>query len=290
MKISILLFLLLPCFVGAQERDLLTVQQSRSKLCYNDTTASVQSFDLRLRLPLWTNKKHTLMTTVGYKQLQLNHFPDLFTKNLYGITAQSVWLYKQSAKKSLAIMAQIGLFSDMTDISAKDTRFTFAVRYRIKHRENLSTGWGLAYSRQFFGHQIIPFIDIDYHPNDKWTISGQFPIRPKILYHADKRISLGLEIAGEASSYRLSAVQKNNQFIQAQQWTGLFLMEYRLSHAWHIRIGAGKNLKQSYRVYNDTQETPWTIITMPVGKRAEPVRRIDDKGLNMQLGISFNPF
>lgn len=100
MKISILLFLLLPCFAGAQERDLLTVQQSGSKLCYNDTTASVQSLDLRLRLPLWTNKKHTLMTTVGYKQLQLNHFPDLFTKNLYGITAQSVWLYKKSAKRA----------------------------------------------------------------------------------------------------------------------------------------------------------------------------------------------
>lgn len=290
MKFYALLFLLTPLLVTAQERELLTIQQSRSKLSYNDTAASTQLFDLRVRLPLWNNKKNTLMATVGYKQMGLNDFPELFTKKLFGTTAQVAWLHKMSAKNSLAVMAQIGLFSDMKDVSSKDIRYTLALRYRIKHHERVSTGWGFAYSRQFFGHQIVPFIDIDYQPNNKWTISGQFPVRPRIQYHLDKRLSLGIEVAGEASSYRLSATQKNNQFIQTQQWTGLFLAEYKLSQSWQIHFGVGKNMKQSYRVYNDTQATPWTIITIPVGKREEPIRRIDDKGFNMQLGISFNPF
>lgn len=290
MKKIALLFLWLPLFVVAQEREMLTVQQHHTKLRYNDTSTSIQSFDLKLRLPLWSRDKHTLIATVGYRQLRLNQFPDLFAKQLYGTTVQMAWLYKVSAKKSLALMAQMGLFSDMKNVSAKDTRYTIALRYRIKHGQHLSTGWGLAYSRQFFGHQLIPFLDLDYHPNDRWTITGQFPVRPKILYHVNKRFSAGMEIAGDASSYRLSATETNNRFIQVQQWTGLLLMEHKMGKAWNFRIGIGRNLKQSYRLYNDTNDAPWTIITIPVGKREEPIRRLDDKGLNIQLGISFNPF
>lgn len=50
------------------------------------------------------------------------------------------------------------------------------------------------------------------------------------------------------------------------------------------------NIKQSFKLFEDNSTTPWTIITIPVGKKQEPIYKIDNKGLNIQIGISFNFF
>lgn len=274
----------------AQDRDLASINYSISKLHYNDTSANAKQLDIKLRIPVWNNNKHIIVTTIGYKSVSLGNFPESYTQNLHGITLQAAWLYKITGRKSITLFAQSGLFSDMNDISSKDFRYSTGFRYRVKYSEKLSTGWGLAYSRQFFGNQIVPFIDVDYKPNDKWSITGQFPVKPKVLYHFNRKLSAGIEISGEAASYRLSAVEKNNQFLQINQWTGLAKLEYQFAKSWQLNIGLGKNFKQTYKLYNDASRAPWTIITIPVGKKAEPIQKIDSRGVNLQIGVSFNPF
>lgn len=274
----------------AQDRDLLNVNYAVSTLKFNDTVANAKSFDVKLKLPVFQKKQYTIVGIVGYKNLSLQSFPAGYGGNLHGITFQGAWIYKLSDRKSLTFFAQAGLFSDLQDISSKDFRYTGGFRYRVKHSEKLSTGWGLAYSRQFFGNQIIPFIDVDYRPNDKWSITGQFPIKPKVLYHFNDKLSAGIELSADASSYRLSATEKDNQFIQVNQWIGLAKLEYQLAKNWELNIGLGRNFRQSYKLYDDAATTPWTIITMPLGEKAEPIYEIYDNGLNIQVGISFKPF
>lgn len=286
--VSIIMLVALNSF--AQDRDLASIHYSISKLKYNDTVAHAKQLDIKFRLPLYQKSNNTFLATIGYKNVGLNNFPESYTQNLHGITLQTIWLHKLSNKKSIAIFAQAGLFTDMTDISANDFRYAAGFRYRYKHSDKLTTGWGLAYSRQFFGNQVVPFIDVDYKPNDQWGITGQFPIKPKILYHFNKKLSAGIELNGEAASYRLSATKKNNQFIQINQWTGLGKLEYQFAKAWQFNFGIGRNFKQAYKLYNDASTTPWTIITIPLGEKPEPVQKTDSKGLNVQLGISFNPF
>ena len=225
-----------------------------------------------------------------YKNINLHGFPANYTSKLHGIALQCAWLYKNTYRSSLTFFAQAGLFSDMNDISGKDFRLSGGFRYRFKHSDKLSTGWGLAYARQFFGHQIIPFIDVDYKPNKNFSISGQFPVKPKILYHFNKKLSAGLELSAEAASYRLSAEENNNQFIQINQWTGFAKLEYQFAKAWQLSFGIGRNFKQSYKLYNDASGTPWTIITIPVGAKPEPTQELDNGGVNVRLGVSFNPF
>lgn len=274
----------------AQDRDLASINYSISKLKYNDTSANAKQLEVKFRIPVYQKNKSTIVGTIGYKNVSLNDFPESYSQNLQGITLQAVWLYKFSNNKSITLFAQAGWFSDMKDISSKDFRYTAGFRYRVKHSDKLSTGWGLAYSRQFFGNQIIPFIDVDYRPNEKWSITGQFPIKPKVLYHFNKKLSAGLEINGDAASYRLSQSEKNNEFIQINQWTGLAKLEYQFAKAWQFNFGIGRNFKQAYKLYNDASTTPWTIITIPLGDKPAPIQQIDNKGLNIQFGISFSPF
>lgn len=77
--------------------------------------------------------------------------------------------------------------------------------FRFQHSAHFATGWGLGYGHQFFGHQIVPFIEIDYRSmGSRWSVTGQFPIKPKILYRVSARFSAGLELSGEAASFRLT--------------------------------------------------------------------------------------
>ncbi|KAA8482445.1 hypothetical protein F1649_12100 [Arcticibacter tournemirensis] len=59
-------------------------------------------------------------------------------------------------------------------------------------RQALFIGFGLAYSRQFFGNQIIPFIDFDWRPDRWWHVYGQFPVKPRIEYSLFQIILHGL--------------------------------------------------------------------------------------------------
>lgn len=289
-KLPGILFLLMSKIALGQERDLVNVNYAVSRLEYNDTSANARQLDLKWRMPLYQKHRSILLSAIGYKNVSLHHFPGSYASTLHGITFQGVWMYKVTAHRSLTLFAQAGLFSDMEDINGKDFRYSAGFRYRFKHSDKLSTGWGLAYSRQFFGNQVVPFIDVDYKPNEKWSITGQFPIKPKILYNFNKKLSAGLELNGEAASYRLSATERNNQFIQINQWTGLAKLEYQFAKAWQLNLGIGRNFKQSYKLYNDASTTPWTIITFPIGGKADPIQKIESGGLNVQLGISFNPF
>lgn len=286
--LALLIFLTTATF--SQDRDLATVNYTLSKLTYNDTAANAKQLDVKFRLPVYQKNKNTFGSTLGYKYISLNHFPESYTQNLHGITLQGAWIHKLGSRQTVSLFAQAGLFSDMHDISAKDFRYTAGFRYRHKHSDKLTTGLGLAWSRQFFGNQVIPFLDVDYKPNEKWSISGQFPIKPKILYHFNKKLSVGTEVNGEAASYRLSATEKNNQFIQINQWTGLAKLEYQFAKVWQLNFGIGGNFKQSYKLYDNASATSWTIITLPIGSKPEPVKKIDSKGLKAVLGISMQVF
>lgn len=283
------LFTLIGFSSFAQDNDLATGNYSISKLKYNDTSANARQLDVKFRLPLYQKNRNVFFTTIGYKNVAFDDFPGDYTKNLHGIRWQTIWLHRLSNKKSITVFAQAGLFSDMKDVSGKDFRYSAGFRYRYRHSDKLTTGWGMAYSRQFFGNQIIPFIDVSYEPNDKWSLAGQFPIKPKVLYHFNRKVSAGVEVNGEAASYRLSATEENNQFIQINQWTGLVKLEYQFAKSWKFNAGVGKNFKQSYKLYQDASTTPWTIITIPIGKKPGPVQKIDGQGLDAQIGISFAP-
>lgn len=288
--LSFALFMSVVLNCRAQDKDLMMLSYGISGLKHRDTIAQSRQLDLKIRFPLYRKNKNTFVGTVGYKHVGLTEFPENYPQNLHSIVLQTAWMHVFNTKKSLTLFAQAGLFSDMKDISSEDFRYTVGIRYRVKHSNRLSTGWGIAYSRQFFGNQIIPFIDVSYEANGKWSVSGQFPVKPKVLYHFCRKLSAGIEINGEAGSYRLSATERDNRFLQINQWKGLAILEYQVARLWQCSIGIGGNFKQSYKLYPDAASTPWTIITIPFGNRDEPIYKLENKGWSLVLGISMKAF
>lgn len=274
----------------AQDRDLITINYSISKLKYNDTTADSRLLDLKFRIPVYHKESHTFLASLNYKYLALDHFPASYSDNLQVTSVQFLYNKKLSATKNISVFGQFGLFSDFKDLNGKDYRYGFGINYNIKHNTNLSMGWGILYARQFFGSQIVPFINIDYQISKKWKLSGQLPVKEKLLYQINPKISAGIELNGQGSSYRLSENANQNNYVKIIQWDLLSKFEYQFAKSWQLNLGIGSNLTERYQLYEDSTHSPLTIITIPLGRKAEPLQEIKSKGFTAQLGVSYGIF
>lgn len=292
MKYKLFVFLILWQFAHSQEKDILDLNIRSFYFKKNDSLMNFDQLDFKIKFPITTDKKNTFVGSVNYKNIQFSNISSFIPSNLlHGISLQFFWQTKLTENKKITFFTQFGLFSDMIDINNKDFRYATGVRVKTNHNDKLSLGYGLGYTKQFFGNQIVPFIDVEYKPNEKWSLTGQFPIKPKLLYHFNKKVSAGIELSGDATSFRLSESDHNNNFIQINQWLAASKFEIALTKKWQINFAVGYILKQSIKLYNDDSRSPWTIITFPIGKKIEPISKIESSnGMNFQLGISFNPF
>jgi len=283
------LFLVSQLMTG-QDLDIVSVNYSISRLKHNDSVASAQQAEVKIRYPLFKNDIHLILGSLGYKNLNLNEILDPELNSVHAVTANLAWQKQLSEKSSFTIVTQFGLFSDMKDISEKDFRYSVGFRYKQTHSAKLKTGYGLGYARQFFGNQVIPFIEVDFRPNKRWSFTGQLPMKPKVLYHFNEKFRVGLELSGDASSYRLSESTFQDNFIQLNQWLLLSKMEYKLAKSLLLSVDLGYNIKQSYRMFENTSNNTWTIFTIPLGKKPEPDAIIDGKGPYCNIGLRFGIF
>ncbi|SFC13908.1 hypothetical protein SAMN05421780_10356 [Flexibacter flexilis DSM 6793] len=272
--------------ISAQERDFASIQHSFSALKYNDTTANTRQTDIKIRFPVWHKNKNAVIVGASYKYLKLNKMPSVFGENLHGISLPLFGQMALSARTTLVVFGQAGFFLPTNRaICSDDFRYGAGFRLRFQHSAHFATGWGLGYGHQFFGHQIVPFIEIDYRPmGSRWSITGQFPIKPKVLYRINTRWRVGLELSGEAASFRLA---NKNYSLQQNQWIASAKWEYKLSARLLLSGGVGKNMRQTYKLYQNPNPDAWTIITFPVGQKSESIRRIDGKQLFAHISLSF---
>lgn len=286
--LSILLFGVATLASRAQDREVAGVSLSYAPLKYNDTLASVQQLEARFRFPLFAGIKSQLIGTVSYRRTTFNDFDSFTDRSLQGISSQLAWLRRTGARTEMLLFAQAGLFSDFADISAKDLRLSAGFRYRVRQSPSVKYGFGLAYSRQFFGNQIIPFIDFDWRPDNRWHVYGQFPVKPRIEYSLTNNWTLGTGLLGEASSYRLSAKDHQNQFVKNAQWGLNMYTEKAVYKSLTLHVGTGCYLKRTFRKYNDSDHSPWTVITVPLGTKPDPVMKADSRSWFVEFAVSYN--
>lgn len=203
---------------------------------------------------------------------------------MQGIALHMGWETRLNDRKSMAFFVQQGIFSDMKDLSGRDFRYGFGFRHKTRHSPKFSSGFGLGYSRQFFGNQIVPFVYLDYRPNGRVAISGQFPARPKFQYRINAKNALALELAGDASSFRLSDAA-GGKIVQLNQWRAAAKWEFELSKHFGLFVTVGANLRNTYKRYEGAGGVRWTVLTVPVGEKTAPAHKISGQGPFLQVGM-----
>lgn len=287
------LLLLLSIFfsikIQAQEGkpDLFGVSYGSDKIKNDSVKGKIKDIDAFLNFPIYRDNEETVGGRLQFKSRSISSLDPAFSKDLYGTDFFVFWQLKIKQKYKLYFFAQIGAYSDFKDISEEDFRYSLGARYTIQHNDNLKTGWGISYSRQFYGHQLNPFISFDYQITPKLQLTGLLPIRPKLIYTINDKLSWTNEIFASAGSYRLSASEDNSRFIRINNWYGMSSLEYKLSGNHKISLGIGYDFINSLKLYEDNTATNWSIFTFDLRQKSEPIQEIRSRGLRFNIGYSF---
>jgi len=284
-RLPILIFCFFAQAIAAQDnQELASIGYAFSRFKKQDSTYSTGILDVSARLPIYQKGRNRVAGVFNYKNVLLDGFPAGFASPLQGLSLNLGWETRLNDRKSLAVYLQNGLFSDFGDISGKDIRYGMGFRYKVRHSEKFSTGFGLGYSRQFFGNQVVPFIYLDYRPNERVTIAGQFPMRPKFQYQINSENTFAIELAGDASSYRL-AEKLGNGIVQVNQWRIAVKWERKVFRYFELFAGLGINLRNTYKQYGVAAKVRWTVLTFPVGEKQAPAQKLSGMGTFVKLGL-----
>jgi hypothetical protein len=247
-----------------------------------DTIGKTHYVDAYLAFPVYRDSVNRLTGAVAYKSTYLEAFAPL-----YGVSVNLAWLHKLNDKHNIILFTRSGIFSDMKDISGEDLRGTIGVRYTSKHSDKFSSGFGLAYSKQFFGKQITPIIELNYRFSDKLQFYGLMPVRQHLEYTISRKSKTGIELNADATSYRLSASSEASRYMRIAQWTGAAYYRYNFYANWNINIGINMAIRQRFEVYDKVSSSNWTLFTKTLGNKPTPVYKADQHGLQLQLSIGY---
>lgn len=294
------LLMLLPAITIAQShKSIGDIHYDYIPVKLGDTSASAKIFNAEMAFPIFKKQTSSLSGKAEIGSIKFSNFPGDANSSLYSISFQAAYTHKLDSSKSLSIFGKLGVYSDFEDISIEDFRGTVGFQYRIRKNARYLYGLGVAYSNQFFGHQINPYVTIDYHPSRNWYLYGQIPSDFRIEYSLSDKDYLAFGVKGQTNSYRLSdktglGRYKNSSFIQTSQWIGKLYYERFIFKNWSVNVSAGYAFSQNFRQYNNiggSMLDSWTILTIPVGKkRPDPAVEIKKPGVIYSAGIRYSIF
>ncbi|GAA0534409.1 DUF6268 family outer membrane beta-barrel protein [Chitinophaga japonensis] len=280
--------LMIPYCSYAQDKELLHISWQYAPFRYQDTAMHTQSLQLRAGFPLYHKGRHLLAGTVSYRNIYFHGLGKELDMPLHGVGLGLAWLYRVDEKHSLSMFSQTGVFSDMKDLSGEDMRIGLGFRYSARHSERLRYGFGLAYARQFFGNQVVPFLEIDYRFTERLRLYGQIPVRPRLEYTLSSRAKMGAGLQMDVSSYRLSASADASGWIKTTQWAMQGYYQHRLSGRWQVQGSAGLIFRQQFERYADDSPHNWTLFSIPLGDRPAAVQSVQQRGLLLQISLLYS--
>lgn len=300
LKIVLPVLIFLPFFSIAQsQKAVAETGYDYIPIKFGDTSASAKIFNAELAFPILTKRNSSLTGKGEFGSITFRDFPQSAKASLYSISFQVAYTHKVDSLRSLTLFGKLGIYSDFEDISVEDFRGTIGFQYKIRKNARYLYGLGAAYSNQFFGHQINPFITIDYHPTKNWYIYGQIPTDFRAKYALSEKDNIAFGIKGVINSYRLSDKTgpdryDNSSFIQTSQWSTKIYYERFIFKNWSVNVSAGYAFSQIFRQYNNIDGSKldsWTILVLPVGKkRPDPAVEIKKPGMLYSVGIRYNIF
>ena len=255
----------------------------------NGNQSALFNAHVSVNIPVYKDSTITGLIGNSLKYYSFNFQNDsLNIRNLYSWSVPFTFLFRTSANKYFTLLMEPMLSSDFKDISVSDFRYNVAFFFLNRTSQNSSYGVGLAISKRFSGFQIAPlwFVNLRFCKN--WLISGTIPFKTKIAYAIDSKRQVGIGLGASNNSFRLSEID-NNRYVDYQAIeASVFYQQLILKHfKFNINMGAQSIQKE---VYNRNQTSPLSIFLLNRNKSSNPVESIKNKGMLLQVGISYSPF
>lgn len=280
----------MPTTIFAQDKELINLTYGYSKLKTSDTTKTVRTFEGNIALPIFYNDRNVLSAVIGYRQVGLSNLDINYPETVYGTSVRLMYQTRLSEKHQLRLIGQMGAFGDYQNFSSSSFRWTIGSEYIIQGEGNSKFGYGLVYSHQFYGHQIVPLFEMFKQLNERWSIAGIFPVNPKIVYKINEKSRTGFEWNVDVNTYRIASEESQNRYFKSTQSTFSLFYRYTIAKHWNINFKAGISPRQEFGIYDENEKSTWYLVTIPLGKKIQPVESFKNSSFTGQIGISYSLF
>jgi hypothetical protein len=167
--------------------------------------------------------------------------------------------------RSLQLIFAPRFMTDFKNVSSDHIQLGAVVTYGKRYSEKLKLGFGALYNQEFFGPNLVPLIDLDWKLNEKWTISGLFPVYGKVKYRFSDRLDGGWSHFGLVTTYRLGDSNYEGDYIDRRSIDETLYARYRLFGDFFLEGRFGYALGRSYTQYDADQKVDFTLPLISIG-------------------------
>lgn len=285
----ILLFIFIHLMHAQSDKDLFHVNYNASPLSNLGEQGVLHSIDADLKFPVFLGKDYLIAGGLGYESIWTDGLPALNGNQIHGLSSKIAFSKKLENNRVIMGFFSAGLYSDLEDISGEDLRFTAGIIMRKTFHDDFDFWFGLAYSKQFFGSMLAPFIDLDWQISDKLKLTGPLPINTRLAYHFNTKAALFLFLKPENSTYRLSE-EFASRYFQKKQWNIGLGFDYHLSKHWVATLRGGHSLRRAFEVYDENAKGIFSILTFDVSgnEKRTPIYSFNENNWLLELNLAFN--
>jgi hypothetical protein len=185
--------------------------------------------------------------------------------NVHGIILRTGLVQKFSEGRALQIFFSPRLMSDFHNIDGTHFQYGGMVLYEKLFSDKLKMGFGAMYNQEFFGPYLVPLINLNWHINDSWSITGLIPVYAKIKYKISDRLNVGLSHFGLTTTYRLGEVDYEGDYLERKSIDETLFARYRLAGNIYIEGRLGYAIGRSYAQYEADQKVDFSLPLISIG-------------------------
>ncbi len=220
--------------------------------------------------------------------LELLHFagsrPGFEAGAVYGLSPIVGYRQRLSERLEITALALPALNSDLREVRGEDITWGGVVRAAYRHGPRRAYRLTVGYRQQFYGPQYVLLLGFDWRLGQRWRAFGDLPTSLTLSYAVVPGTSIGFNLIGINTAYRLRAA---DQYVQYQQGHYGGFIEKCLSAHWVLRATVAYAVTRRIEVYARDQQWPATLDYIGLGKAPTPASPAVEKGAAFKLGLSY---
>ena len=196
--------------------------------------------------------------------------------HLHGFILQTGVIRKFSRDRAVQILFVPRFMTDFEHVTSKTWQFGGIFLFEKRYSSKRMLRYGALYNQELFGPNLVPLVSIDWQFDDKWSLTGMFPISLKLSYHFSENLAAGFSHFGLTTTYLLGNSDYRGDYIERTSIDLNLFVRQRIAGNLHLEARLGYALNRKYTQYSADEKLDLRFVIFNVG---------DDR---VQKNVNFN--
>ncbi|MFH2140909.1 MAG: DUF6268 family outer membrane beta-barrel protein [Bacteroidota bacterium] len=221
-------------------------------------------------------------------KLSFNHYniKDNSSLDMYIIYLQLGLLKNFNERTSLRFAVNPKIASQLKDIEKNDFLIPCTGILQFKTSENFTYGFGLLYSKELFGHFLIPALHAKWRINNSWFFYADFPSYGYLMYYPKKTFKTGIYLSSSTTSIRLSEKYYSN-YIQKSYADFSLFFDLCITKNLVLRTKGGYSIMRSLDMYGKDDTVPFTFSVYEFNDNRTQLNNDIDDALFFEISLNY---